>query len=178
MNSATARCCGLRPGSVTRQRRSRPRRKQDAWRSAYGQCPSAPCTGGCRIIAHDFAQTRREILATSWLHRRSVWLWHAVVLWLPKPKVAGSRPVARFVEPFSAKRFAELAGCFFRAEPRCTTKRPPAEPLARILGPYWGHLTVLSAAESQRPWMGRADAHPSCRHGALRLRRQGELLAG
>jgi hypothetical protein len=29
------------------------------------------CTGGCRIISHDFAQTRREVLATSWLHRPS-----------------------------------------------------------------------------------------------------------
>jgi hypothetical protein len=46
---------------------------------------------------HVVAPTRRAILATSWLLRRSIWLCDSLVQRLPKPKVAGSRPVFRFL---------------------------------------------------------------------------------
>src|SRR5919198_699360 len=49
-------------------------------------------------VSHDVAQTRRAVLATSWLIRRFIWLCNALIQRLPEPKVAGSRPVVRLSE--------------------------------------------------------------------------------
>ena len=81
------------PGPIRSERRCN---DDDQTEYPDGQCPGAPCAGRSRIISDDSARTRRAILATSWLLRRTIWLCDALVQRLPKPKVAGSRPVVRF----------------------------------------------------------------------------------
>src|SRR5438094_5392350 len=96
------------------------------------------------FASHVVARPRRAILATSWLHRRKNWPCDALVQRLPKPKVAGSRPVVRF--------------------PRVARTCTDSQGLAAGFGLL--KRRTASAAEGQVAWVGVSVVGP--RNGSRR----------